>query len=459
MIKQIIYLPLLFAFLWACKAKNQPAPPAKEVSTKVYTPSLSKINVPLVVKTSELEKTLNREMSGVLYEDNSYTNNNNDNIKVSVSKHGQIEIDVKNDVIIYEVPLRFVIKGRQPVLFTELKAETEFEISLKFQSKLDVDQQWNLITETKALDYELLNEPKLDFGVTSISLKGVVDVLLANFLDDAAPLLDTQIKENFDTRKYVNDLWVDMQEPILLDEAYNSWMKVTPKYFVYAPIKAQNNQISLNVGVNAYVEVITGKRPDFTLNTTLPDLIKKEQLSNEFFISLKTELYYEKMNEIMQENLVGYEYEYTKSKKIVVTDASIYGNGEKLVVKVTFSGNMQGTFYMTGIPKFNEEMKTVYLDDFDFDIQSKAVVLKTAAWVLKGSFKKQIDKYLRFSLQEQVDESVKMIEEYLKESQLDKTIRVNCKVNDAKLNEVYLSDQSMTTILDLSGNLNVYFGR
>ena len=165
------------------------------------------------------------------------------------------------------------------------------------------------------------------------------------------------------------------------------------------------------------------------------------------------------MNELMQENLLGYEYEYTESKKIIVTDASIYGNGEKLVVKVTFSGNMKGTFYMTGIPRFNKETKTVYLDDFDFDLQSKAVVLKTAAWVLKGTFKKQIDKYLRFSLQEQVDDSVNMIEEYLKESQLDETVKIVCKVNDATLNDVYLNDLSMTTILDLSGQLNIYFGK
>ena len=164
------------------------------------------------------------------------------------------------------------------------------------------------------------------------------------------------------------------------------------------------------------------------------------------------------MNEILQENLVGYEYEYTKKKKIVVTDASIYGNGEKLVVKVTFAGNMKGDFYMTGTPKFNEDTKTVYIDDFDFDLQSKKVVLKAAAWVLKGTFNKQINKYLKFSLQDQVDESVKMIEEYLKEGQLDQTIKVECSVANAKLNDVILEEKSMKTILDLDGSLKIHYG-
>ena len=455
----IIYLPLVFLFLWGCKSKNQPSAPVKEVSYKDYRPSLSKINVPLILKTSELQKTLNSELSGVLYEDNSYTNNDNDNLKLTVIKQGQIKISAHNDFIVYEIPLRFNVKGRQPVLFTELTAKTDFEVILKFQSQLNVDLQWNLTTNTEALGYQLLNDPELDFGIVTVPLKGIVNVLLDNFLDEAASILDAQIKENFDTREYVNDLWLNLQEPILLDEAYNSWVKVIPQYFVYSPIRGNNNKVSFNVGVNAYIEIITGKRPDFTLNVRLPDLIKTEELSDEFFISLKTELYYNKMDEILQENLVGYVYEYTGNKKIIVTDASVYGNGGRLVVKVTFDGNMKGDFYMTGIPKFNELTKTVYIDDFDFDLQSKAVVLNAAAWVLKGTFNKQINSYLRFSLQEQVDDSIKMIEEYLKESQLDETIKVECVVTDAKLNDVILEKESMNTIIDLRGHLRVHYGK
>ncbi len=456
---QLLLLTVLFFGFISCKSKNKPSPPTTAVVSKNYTPTLSKINIPLVIKTSELEKTLNKELSGTLYEDNSYTNNENDNIKVLVKKHGEIKINAKNDLIIYELPLRFEVKGRQPVLFTELNAKTDFEVNLKFQSRLDIDQQWNLITETKSLGYKLLNEPRLDFGVTSIPLKGLVNVLLKNFLAKATPIIDMEIKENFDTKRYVNDLWLNLQEPILMDEAYNSWMKIVPKYFVYSPIKGNNNTLSFNVGINSYIEVITGKRPEYTVNKVLPDLIKKDKLSDAFSISLKTEMYYDKMDEILQENLVGYEYEYTKKKKIIVTDASVYGNGDKLVVKVTFAGNMKGDFYMTGIPKFDEETKTVFIDDFDFDVKSKAVVLKTAVWVLKGSFNKKINSFLKFSLQEQLDDSVKMIEEYLKESQLDETIKVECNVTNALLNEVILEEKSMKTILDLTGNLNVFYGK
>ena len=70
----------------------------------------------------------------------------------------------------------------------------------------------------------------------------------------------------------------------------------------------------------------------------------------------------------------------------------------------------------------------------------------------------QINSYLKFSLQEQVDDSMKMIDEYLKDSQLDKTIKIECQVTNAKLNDVILEDESMKTILDLRGHLKVHYG-
>ena len=228
---------------------------------------------------------------------------------------------------------------------------------------------------------------------------------------------------------------------------------------MYSPIRGNNNKIFFNVGVNAYIEVVTGKKPEFTLNNELPDLIKKYKLSDEFLISLQTELYYDKMNDILQEDLVGYEYLYSGNKKVVVTDASVYGNGDKLVVKISFGGNMKGDFFMTGAPKFDELTKTVYIDDLDFDLESKVVVLNAAAWLLKGSFSKQINSYLKFSLQEQVDDSMKMIQSYLKESQLDETIGVDCSILNATLNDIILEEESMNTVIDLRGTLRVYYGK
>ena len=244
-----------------------------------------------------------------------------------------------------------------------------------------------------------------------------------------------------------------------IDDDYNSWLKVTPKYFIYAPIMGDHKHVKLNIGVNGFVEVVTGSEPVYDFNPILPDLIRNKDLSDEFYLSLKSELYYDKMNEILKETIVGYEYEYGQKKKIMITDAEVFGNGGNLVVKVKFSGNLKGEFYMNGKPKFDSDTKSIYLDDLDFDIKSKQILVKVADIVLRGTFRKQMNKYLRFSLREQLDDTQLYIEEYLKSQQLDQTVAVQFKINKASLEQILMKEKSMITILNIGGNLNIKYGK
>lgn len=175
--KKYLWILFLSVVVYGCKSRLNPEAPDKEVSRIEYSPTLSKLNVPLVLKIDELKKVLNEQLTGSLYEDNSYTNNGNDNIKVFVNKNGDIDLDAVRNEIIYEVPLKCKVKGRYPMMITELRAESTFEFTVKLNTKLDVDDQWNLTTETSLVSYSLDNEPKLDFGVVSISLKGAVKLL------------------------------------------------------------------------------------------------------------------------------------------------------------------------------------------------------------------------------------------------------------------------------------------
>ncbi len=457
--KKYFVVFLLGVLLIACKGRVQPEAPDLITAHNEHKSILSKLNVPLVLKIDQLKQVLNEQLVGNLYEDNSYTNNGNDNLKVFVSKNGAIELDAFKNELIYQIPLKCKVKGRYPMLVTELKAQSTFEFTVKLKSKLDIDNKWNLTTETLLVNYSLDNNPKLDFGVVSVKLGGVVKLLLDNFLDDAVPIIDQQIKKNFDTRNYVEGLWKTIQKPMQIDDDYNSWLKVIPKYFVFAPIIGDHKHIKLNIGINGFVEVVTGSEPGYDFSPILPDLVRNKDFSDDFALSLKSEMYYEKMNEILKETIVGYEYEYGKKKKIMITDAQVFGNGSDLVVKVKFSGNLKGEFFMSGKPKFDSESKSIYVDDLDFDIKSKQVLVKVADIVLKGTFRKQINKYLRFSLREQLDNMQLYIEEYLKSQQLDQTVSVQIGIDKASLEQILMKEKSMVTVLNIGGKLNIKYGK
>ena len=62
----------------------------------VYTlPKIkSNITLPVSLPISEINSLINQSVKGVLYEDQSYTDNNNDQFKVKVEKQGNIAIKV-----------------------------------------------------------------------------------------------------------------------------------------------------------------------------------------------------------------------------------------------------------------------------------------------------------------------------------------------------------------------------
>lgn len=63
-------------------------------SIPVYTlPKIkSNITLPVSLPVSEINNLINQSVKGVLYEDQSYTDNNNDQFKVKVEKQGNIAI-------------------------------------------------------------------------------------------------------------------------------------------------------------------------------------------------------------------------------------------------------------------------------------------------------------------------------------------------------------------------------
>lgn len=74
---------LLISFIAFSQAENP-----------VYTlPKIkSNITLPVSVPISEINSLINQSVTGVLYEDKSYTDNDNDQFKVKVEKQGNIAI-------------------------------------------------------------------------------------------------------------------------------------------------------------------------------------------------------------------------------------------------------------------------------------------------------------------------------------------------------------------------------
>ena len=67
----------------------------------------SSISVPISLPISEIQRLTNQSITGTLYEDQSYENNNNDQLKTKVEKDGEIVMKaLTNNRLLFSVPLK-----------------------------------------------------------------------------------------------------------------------------------------------------------------------------------------------------------------------------------------------------------------------------------------------------------------------------------------------------------------
>lgn len=77
------------------------------------TPLMSYLTIPVHITVDDLVYSLNRSTSGeALYEDFSYTDNNNDGLMLSIWKSQNISLSFYSNTIKYRIPLKIWVKKR-----------------------------------------------------------------------------------------------------------------------------------------------------------------------------------------------------------------------------------------------------------------------------------------------------------------------------------------------------------
>jgi hypothetical protein len=70
-------------------------------------------------------------------------------------------------------------------------------------------------------------------------------------------LIDDQIKSAINLKKYVNDAWTTIQQPITVSPEYKTHLKISPTEIFMTTLNGNKNKINATIGVKAYTEART----------------------------------------------------------------------------------------------------------------------------------------------------------------------------------------------------------
>jgi len=456
---------LLFGFLscivmLSCNKKALRIPsdhPDKLSSTKKYIPELSKFNATFLIETKELNKTINQILPETYYQDDSYTDNNHDNLKLIASKTAEVKLSVDQDKIRYTVPVKLKVDYNGTV-----RIKSDATIELYFETQFDIASDWKLSTTTTSKGYKWIEKPKINnfFGL-KVSVPDIVLSLLEKEiktqLKDIAPMLDEQLAEQIKAEDVVSDVWNGVQEPILLDDTYKLWLSIKPKAIKLSNIVSNNKHIQLTSNIDFFADLTFGDKPEINEFITIAPLERQETLSDSFHIKVASAISFPYLNKIIREELVGYEYKHGK-KTIIVSEATLFPNGDYIYVNLSLNGSLSGNVYLRGIPKIDKDTEELYFDNLNFDIKTQKAVVKVADFLIHSAFKKKLNEYMRFSLHEYYVDAKQNIEQGMTEAS-EPPVTIDFKTKEIYADDIFVEEKGLIIPVILKGKSAINYGK
>lgn len=409
------------------------------------------INIPIELKVKELEQSLNGQLNGVLYEDDSF--NDGDRMKIRAEKDGDIRIEADGMSILYRVPLNLWIQYNVGVG----KVEATGKLSLEFRTRYRIDPQWKLTTETELESYDWTQRPKARLGVVSLPIESIANLIIRRGEMSISQSIDEMVAESFKLEEYVNEAWEQLFTPYQISEEYRTWLMVNPRDIGMTPIVTDNNLMTATIIVKSEPELRFGEEPTPSPTVTLPDFAYRAapQLTESGFqVFVEATLAYQEAEALTKQSLVGERFEQGR-RHVVVEDIELYGRGNNLVVNLSLSGSYEGSIFLTGEPVFNPQRNRIEIEDLEYTIDSKNFLLRSAAWLAKGTLKKKLQENMDYLLDYNIQDARKQMQEQLNGYQLAPGITLNGQLDNVDLYNAYLTIDGIRVAVALYGNVAI----
>lgn len=438
---------LCLAFATGCKTAQQPARPMESYETQPEERS-STINIPVRITVSDLEQAVNKQLSGVVYEDKTF--DDGDDLKVKATKRDRINIVIDSQLVKYRVPLSLQIQYNAGITVLEATGD----IALHFKTQYTIRPDWNLETITSIEGYDWLQKPRVKMVGMNLPVGFIADMIMKNSKKTIAKAIDEEVGEQLRLDNIMKDAWRNMFNPVLVSPEYKAWLLVNPQRIGMAPLKMENNEITTTIVVESKPTVRIGEKPATPNLMPLPDFKYTKAVNDEFVVNLKTEISYREAEQMARKQLVGETFSQGK-RSVKVEDVQLYGQDDQLIVNTRLSGAYNGSIYLTGKPVFHADRNIIDVQDLKFTLDTQNFLHRSAGWLLKSAINKKIQENLDFLLDYNLKDLQTQLQQQLADYQIAQGIRMKGQLSQLQLQNAFLTVDGFNVQLGLRGKVNV----
>jgi hypothetical protein len=417
----------------------------------------SNITMPVTIPLSEISNMINASVKEMIYQDDSYTDNNNDQFKVKVWKTRPIRlVGGTNQNLLIEVAVKIWAEKGIGTLGLYTYQNTTFETIMSFNTTLNFKNNWTITTNTQPNGFRWVTKPVLDYGKIQIPITSLVEKNLKEQQEKFCKTIDQQMATQLNFQQYAVTAWNVFANPFNISEEYNTWLKVSPVSVNIAPLKFYANQIDTNIGIDVYSETFTGSKPEssppiknavnFTPTTVLPDTFSLQTTAN---------IPFSEATNIARNMFLNKDYD-VRGSKVKITDIKVYGVEDRVMIEAQTEGYVNGKAFISGIPIYDETKKKIVLSNTKFNLRTANILQKTATLLFKGKIVKMIEDEYGIPTQDLENTSKKSIEDAFNKEYY-KGLKMSGRVFNLKPNKILLNPLGITAVIDTNATLKLMF--
>jgi len=402
--------------------------------------------MPIEARLSDIENFIEESFEEFQFGDPS------DDLQVKATLRPGVQIEVDSDSLSFNIPMDLAIVQR--TLFGKVRADGS--IRLLMRSRYDIDENWGVTTSTKVVDYEWIVKPKANVSIITLSIESLSNRLIAKNKDQLAQNIDTQIANNINLKKSINDIWYRLRAPMEISEEYNVWLQMKPIALSVSRIEQTGEKITGYIKAKTSPRVTVGERPvDFKLDS----IPKFEWLSADttgYLIPMKMTIPDPEIADIANLYLSEEIFDLGK-KKVTVSDVSINRSMDRWIVDMQLSGDVNGRIRMKGRPIWNGKKELVVLQDFDFEVDSKNLLLKSSALLFKQKIERRLVDQLNDLITVRKKELIKALDDQLLKTNNNQWLSLTNSIDRFTFYDLGLDEKGMWVYVLVSGEIGARF--
>lgn len=351
----------------------------------------SSINLTVDATAADIGTIVNKSLPKELYKGQSSLGTS-----VTVLRTGPVAVTAADNFIYFAVPVQltfsYAIYESKP-----LRAE------LRFKARLSVLPDWRLKTE---LYYTGLADNLADsfsIGPISIKPKSTVEGLTQPIQRLLAPIIDAKVNDAVQLRAKVTPVWQNAFTPRLVNREYGAWLKLTPEKVLMGPLQAASNRVHLAVGLITGAEITVGPQPEAAPARPLPPVQQVASFDRQFHIQLSTDIVFSSLVTALEPVLL--DKTFGNDRKITIKSFNLKGDGGRLVVTLTTSGDFDGQLTVLARPVHNAVANTLTFEDVDFDTKNAGWLLTTGSWLFSSTIRETIKSKLDAAVVNQLEKA------------------------------------------------------